>query len=248
LLASEEDNLNLKTATTIAAFSLLLIVAITAWGADVNVPCVDKSDLGSPLHSDGSAVLSQTISGNQVYLHYQDDWKTVNVSSKPVMAMVETISIRYPDGHLSDKTFEHESFFHPHVLAPGEAISLIPPNSGSGTEIVSAGNEETTEPACELTTRWAEYADGTSWGTASYATHLLQVRQDIWSALAHLNHIYQTQGADKFVQALLQPTHPEFVDGYIEHLRQVQKEQGTKSAIERLQSHLQVGEQRPTLK
>lgn len=240
--------MNLKTATVIVTFSLSLMVAITASGAEVNVQCVDKSAVGSPLHSDGSAVLTQTVSGNHAYHHYRDDWKTVNVSNKPVMAMVETISIRYSDGHLSGKTFEHESFFHPHVLAPGETISLIPPNSGSGTETVPAGNEEPSEPTCELTTRWVEYTDGTTWGTASYATHLLQVRGQIWSALAYLNHIYQTQGADKFVQALLQPTHPEFVDGYIEHLRQVQKEQGTQVAVERLQAHLQTAEQRPALK
>lgn len=240
--------MNLKSVIAAVYLSLMLVIAITAQAADIEVQCVDNSAVGSPLHSGGTAAIAQTMSGNHAYLQYQAAWTTTNVSNKPIMALVETISVRYPNGHLSAKTFEHESFFHPDALAPGETISLLPPNSGSQTEIVPAGNEEETNPTCALTTRWAEYTDGTTWGAASYATHLLEVRQEIWSALASLNYVYQTQGAAKFVQALLQPARQDFVDGYLEHLRQVQREQGTQTAIERLKAHLQMAEQRPALK
>lgn|SRR5579872_95570 len=237
--------MNLKdAASTLVVSGLLFVVSISAWGTNINVPCVDNSPAGSPLHSSGSTVLAQNEVGNQVSFQYHDDWTTTSVSTKPIMAIVETLSIRFPNGHLAGKTLAHEAFFHPHLVLPGETIRLIPPNDESPKEVMPIGNEQSAEPICAITTRWVQYVDGSTFGDQTYAAHLLQLRHQIWDALAYLNHVYLTQGADKFAAALMQPTHPAFVDGYLDHLRLVQKEEGTQVALERLRAHLQMAEER----
>jgi hypothetical protein len=92
-----------------------------------------------------------------------------------------------------------------------------------------------------------QFADGTTFGDNSYAGPLFENRTAILKALQQLHDVYLTEGLEKFIEQLQQPVKQPDVDGYLEHLRILQKKGRAARAVEALEEHLNVGQQRADL-
>jgi predicted exporter len=98
-----------------------------------------------------------------------------------------------------------------------------------------------------VTVRWVQFADGTTFGDNSYARPLFEDRTAILKALQQLHEVYLNEGLEKFIEQLQQPVKQPVVDGYLEHIRTLQKQGGAARAVEALETHLNVGQQRADL-
>ena len=88
---------------TLKVFSFGLLLCIPALAGEVMIPISDGSPIGSPLQNVGTVILSVRPSSGKTVLWCQDDWTIINTSSKPVMAFVETLQIKYPTGQIAQR-------------------------------------------------------------------------------------------------------------------------------------------------
>jgi len=84
-------------------------------------------------------------------------------------------------------------------------------------------------------------------GDEKYSVDLLRDRKETWAALAHLEDVYKSKGADAFLEELQKPADPEAADDYIQHIRNFQQQNGTEGAAQRLEMHLKMAEERAPL-
>jgi hypothetical protein len=181
------------------------------------------------------------VSNGFLYVSHQDDWKAQNTSQLPIVAMVETLTLHFPNGKVATLVNRYEAFFHPTLLQPSEEADLFVPFSG---EEVSRVEEQSFEPYCEAELLWVQFADGTTFGDGKYGADLLRERKETWAALSHLNAVYRSKGARAFLQELQKPIEPAMADGYIQHIRNFQQQHGTDAAALRLEMHLKMAGQR----
>jgi hypothetical protein len=57
-------------------------------------------------------------------------------------------------------------------------------------------------PSADVTVRWAQFADGTTFGDEKFASETLDLRKATYTTLAHLNHVYQAEEPARFLQEL----------------------------------------------
>ena len=225
--------------------TLIMVVYASAHAANFSDPIQDQSPSGSPVSSAGNIIISVKPLGNgKSVVSHSDEWKAKNVSDKPIVAMVATLSIRFTGGDELSVVHQYEAFFHPRLANPGDEINL---SADSQSERIMKA-DALDQPLCEVVLRWAQFADGTTFGDKQYAKDLLDARRDTWSALAHLNEVYESKGAAEFSKSLQQPVQASANgDGYIEHLRIFEKQHGTEGAVARLKEHLLMAEKRSML-
>jgi hypothetical protein len=231
----------------VALVGVLLVCLGIAAGEDAVLAIVDKSPAGSPLQNIGSVTFSETaVGGAGVAVSHRDDWTVKNVSQKPIVAIVETLLIRDDKAVNVGREARYDAFFHPTLAEPGQAIS---PFSQDFFEdhVISSKYTPLVSARCEVTVRWVQFADGTTFGDNSYASPLIENRTAILKALQQLHEVYLNEGPEKFIEQLQQPVKQPDVDGYLEHLRILQKKGGAARAVEALAEHLNVGQQRADL-
>jgi len=222
---------------------VLLGATMLAGDAAVRLPIADTSPLGSAVQNTGTVTVSEaTVSGERLY-SYTDNWTVRNVSRKAVVALVETMLLRFSNGQSLQRTLQWEGFFQPEVIEPGE--SLPQTTHDPAIEFHAGGkNGLSYKSTCEVVLRWVEFADGTTAGDPNYAEGLLRNRAATWKLLTALHDVYRTQGLEEFRQQLLSRVQPAEVDGFLEHLRRIHKEGGPEAAVSRLELHLKTAEQR----
>jgi hypothetical protein len=176
-------------------------------------------------------------------MSFQSDWNMKNLSSKPIVAVVETVLIQYSNGYNDSLTEEYDAFFHPQLLSPGGSFPMG--GSPSGTTVVEDKNSAVhNDPACEVAVQWVQFADGSTLGDVRQAAHLLATRKLIFEALGRLDDVYKSDGAEVFLSELLKPIGDPHADGYIEHLRQFEKVHTVVETYQRLDMHLQMAKER----
>lgn len=226
---------------TVKNIICVLILCLVALAAET-IPLVDKSDPGSPIENEGIVTLTEWTADGKAFMSMQSDWKSTNISQKPILALMETMRVQYANGHSESVTQEHDAFFHPRTVSPGEVLPMV--SGPAGTKVIDEKYSKPATPVCEVAVRWVQFADGTVFGDEKYAQHLLELRKGIWGVLAHLNEVYTTKGAEEFLKELNKGYPDPHVDGYIEHLRRFQNEHTTDETYQRVQEHLRMAEQR----
>src|SRR5215471_9768092 len=177
----------------------ILAVAIPVSASDLTTPIVDKSSSGSAVKNTGTVTVSSRIENGNVLVSHQDNWKAHNISTRPIVALVESLSVHFPGGHVITRLARYEAFFHPTLIGPSEEVDLWAPPSG---EQVNPSGMDSGEPYCEAKLLWAQFADGSTFGDEKYSVDLLRERKETWSALAHLDDVYKSRGADAFLEEL----------------------------------------------
>ena len=224
----------------LAIIAFLLCLGVAAVGADTVVSIIDSSSPGSPLSNVGTATLSDA----GMTMRHTEKWMARNISSKPILAAVETLRVHYANGSDAEAGVEDDTFFHPDSVMPGEDIEFA-----SGRPITDARpltTQDSRPASCEVIVRWVQFADGTSFGDPAYAEHLFGLRAVILKELKRLHAIYQRDGLAQFSAQLQQRTN-NAADGYVGHLRSLQSRQGPQAAIDALEMHLETAESRSGL-
>jgi hypothetical protein len=223
----------------------VLLTCVPMMAGTRTVPIVDNSPAGTPIVNSGSVTLTENNSRGIESMSRRDDWTAKNVSQKSIVVLVETLNIRYSNGHTVQRIAEYDAFFHPQIVNPGSAIDLS--YEPSDTHVADEKYSSLTQPSCEVEVRWVQFLDGTTLGDAKYAEHILESRRDIWSALSRLHKVFEQQGSDEFLKQLKEPNPSAMVDAYLEHLRNFQREHDTQGALGRLEEHLKMAETRSQL-
>lgn len=102
-------------------------------------------------------------------------------------------------------------------------------------------------PRSEVVVRWVQFSDGSTIGDSGYARELLASREVVLKNLRLLKEAYVNGGAEKFDERLKERIEPPVADAYIDHIRVVAQMHGTENAVETLEMHLDIGEQRSRL-
>lgn len=229
----------------VAVAAFLLCLCVAAIGEETVVPLVDSSAPGSPLANVGTAALSEAVAGEWIQMHHTEQWAARNVSSKPIVAVVESVIVHYANGANSSGFYEHETFFFPQMVMPGQEIQFtsVPPITTNKMPVALASSRPA---SAEVTAKWVQFADGTTFGDASYAANLLGTRALIMQQLKRLWDVYSVSGPDQFAVILRRRTDTA-ADGYLDHLRDVLNKQGTQAAVDALGTHVETGESRAAL-
>lgn len=223
---------------------LLLLLGSYALADDFPV-VMNEGSIGSPLQNRGTCELS--ASGRQLL---STPWTIINVSRKPIIAYVETLTVQYSDGRSEERTRNWESFFHPTVLNPGDEIPLPetrPQRILPDPETLPPDSLTSIQPACEAYARWVQFSDGTTFGDPKYAVELLKIREATLVALRHLEEVYKAQGLQRFDEELQIHIQPLAADAYVDHLRRFDKQHGAQATVRQLETHIKVAEERARL-
>jgi hypothetical protein len=215
-----------------------VVLSLPAYGWQTIVPITDASAPGSPVQNSGKISLIEEPSGSRsTVASAEEDWTVKNASTKPVVAIVESLAIEYPSGHKSGRKAQYELFFYPDLMKSGEELSF----SQNEPEIVRVGRLATgpVKPKCEVTALWIQYADGSTFGDKKYGESLLAGRRMTLEGLSHLRDVYTQKGPEQFereVQKKVQPVVGDsYLDVYLEQLRsyysQTNDVQGTYSKL-----------------
>jgi hypothetical protein len=177
-------------------------------------------------------------------MRHTEKWMARNISSKPILATVETLRVHYANGSEAEVGFEDDTFFHPVPVMPGEDIEFSSVHPIPDTRPLTT--QDSRSASCEVIVRWVQFADGTSFGDPAYAAHLFGLRSVILKELKRLHAVYQRDGLSQFSAQLQQRTNTA-ADGYVGHLRMVQSRQGPQAAVDALEMHLDTAESRSGL-
>lgn len=230
----------MKNVTT---FTSVLLLNLSASAANVSVPLAEKPLDGNPVHNTGTVVISEGASNGMLSMSFQTDWAIKNISSKTIVAVVETMLVQYSNGSSDSVTEEYDAFFHPQLLNPGDSFPMGSGGS-NGQKVIEDRHSGHSDPACEVAAQWVQFADGSTFGDVQQAKHLLASRKLIFEALGRLDDVYKSDGAEVFLSELLKPIADPHADGYIEHLRQFEKQHTVVETYQRLDMHLQMAKER----
>jgi hypothetical protein len=209
----------------------------------ITMPISDKSDAKSPISNVGTVMMSEEIKDGKTYDSKVYDLTAKNISDKEIVTFVERLFIGYPSGRGEAAMKEKDSFFGHTLVAPGETIDLSPKDPG-GQLVFEQMTSPPNKALCTVRVLYAQFADGTTFGNDEYGVHILQVRQDVWNMLGHLNAVYQKQGDQVFVEELQKPVQRNEVNSFLDMFRMVQKQKGTQSAVGLIQKVLNDAEKR----
>jgi hypothetical protein len=204
---------------------VLLCSAILALASEI--PIVDKPAAGSPLANSGTVVTDSSPEGStEGPPRYEDNWTVANVSNKPILALQQTLIVRYDDGSERVHEGSFEAFFSPTPLQPKASVTF---SAQKGSEVGHAGGPSSPATA-EVVVRWVQFADGTTFGDPAYAQELLAGRKALFEILANLSQVYLVQGPDAFEKQLQaeSSTNAE-VGGFLLNLRRLQASSGTRA-------------------
>jgi hypothetical protein len=226
--------------------SVLLLYLGIAAAQDKVLAIIDQSASGSPLENTGNVTLSETAMGEgRASVSHSDDWTVKNLSQKPIVAIVETLVVRDEVRETVRRTAQYDAFFQPDLVEPGHVISFSEPSTDNKHLLSkSSAYVPADSPVCEVTVRWVQFADGSTFGDSSYAKGILEFRAATMKVLQHLKEVYINEGQEKFSEQLQDQVNPPEADGFLQHIRNLQRKHGTQKAAETLEMHLNTGEQR----
>jgi hypothetical protein len=210
-----------------AACILLCLVLPGLAQTVVTVPLTDSSAPGSPLHVTGNITFTDQILGNSVVSSSKYALRATNVSGKGIVFML----VRFREGGTRGGGIDHiiqwDNFFWNEEIAPDETFVLDRSRGGFQTQCCINPLESGVEPVAELSVRYVEFADGSTWGGKSEAADILATRSLIVERLGELD---ATRDDHSFVRLLGQKLKSDEADGFFERVRLIQKSGGTAAA------------------
>ena len=216
----------------------------------VNVAFVDKSLPGSPIGVSGQVSLREAVVGNQVESSWIERVVVKNISRKPFLMFVVSLTLigRHNRGALRGPgdgptyVLSDDRFFAKTLIQPDESLVLRDTKPEEG-EVECCINplEKGSDPRAEFRVRFAQFADGSSFGDREEAKDELAVRATIVSGLRKLFQSYSERGEQGFLTEL-ERNSPWSATVPFADLRATYKETGVGAAIARAQQILSVAE------
>lgn len=192
-----------------------VVLSLPAYGGQTIVPMTDVSAPGSPVRNSGEINLIEEPSGSRsTVASSEEDWTVKNASTKPVVAIVESLAIEYPSGHKSGRKAQYELFFYRDLMKPGDEISF----SQDEPEVVRTGRLAAgpVKAKCEVKALWIQYADGSTFGDAKYGESLLAGRRLTLEGLSRLRDVYTQKGPEQFAREVEKKVQPVVGDSYLD--------------------------------
>jgi hypothetical protein len=236
-------------------FFMLLVVlflaqTLNAQPQSINVPLVDKTEVGSPFEVSGRVSLQETVAGNQVQWSWGQHVVAKNISGKPILLFVATLTQigRHPRGKYAGPgdgpTYElgDDRFFVKNAIKPGESLALRDTTPDTGQlECCINPLDESGQPQAEFRVRFVQFVDGSTFGDSSEAKDELAVRAMIFDGLRGLMKSYSEQGESGFL-ANMRRQQPWSASLPFADIRKSYDANGLKAAITRAQEILAIAE------
>jgi hypothetical protein len=127
-----------------------------------------------------------------------------NISSQPILAVVLSIRFALPRGGGGTHLVQHDYFFKPDLVSPGDVLSIVEP-LGDSRSVIPLRSHEMIEPYARARVLYAELADGTAFGDEEAGKKIVNLRGRSWELLRQLDQIYRRQGPGQLMRALRQP-------------------------------------------
>jgi hypothetical protein len=177
----------------------------------ITVPLIDKTGAASPFQVSGRLLLQEAVHGNQLEWSWGQKVAVKNVSGKPVLLFVATLTEigRHPKGQHTAPgdgptyLLEDDRFFSENLVRPGESLTLRDTEPGS-PDVACCINPlaENSDPTAEYYLRFAQFADGSTFGDPAEARDALAMRETILRGLRDLTQSYAELGEQGFAAKL----------------------------------------------
>jgi len=224
-----------------ALILFLLAVTTCSIAQVVTVSIDDGSDPGNPLNNKGSYSIYRKVDGTILTTSEWYNLTVRNASSKAIVAFREKLDVR---GGYTTYEINSDMLFGPKLLEPGAKLDYsTQPNSVSHQ--TSPPGAQFPTPTAEVTNRWVQFDDGTTFGDADYGKQLLDARRAALQVFNQLNQSYLNGGAEAFVRQLQQASIQ--ANPYGRSLHDIQQQMGTDKAIEVLNMYLSAVESHKNL-
>lgn len=226
------------------------ILALCVYANSQTLPLTDTTGPSNPISNIGSGTFEHAGP-----LSYRAEWVARNVSNKDIVALIESVSVQYPNDERGNALSEYESFFNPGLMSPGDTVTLqqhqdlhrvVPARD----DMAGLGKPESQRvmPKFEVKTLWVQFADGTKFGDARYAQKLLADRKATFTAMEHLRDLYKNQSSASFLSELQNPTAPQEAGLYRMYVQQLRayysQTQDLGGTLRKLEEYLKTAESR----
>jgi len=202
---------------------MILAIAVlltTSFPLQTEINVTDASSRGCPLSLLGT--ITTIDSGPEVPFRYS--WKIAasvrNSSTKDILLAVIKIQIDDPGKLRNDYTRDNDYFFMSDVFRSNTTQSIDQPLMRFGTSAKFQVRKIT--PTAIARVSFIQFSDGSTWGRNSEGREILKERQLTLNKLLDLDRVFRTEGPDKFVVKLMEPTRLTL----IEDLQRLYKEKG----------------------
>jgi hypothetical protein len=231
----------------------LMSAALAAWWvvgplwaqSQTAIPVEDQSAPGSPLSISGTASFWEAVDGDTLTYSIGENITAENVSTQPILAVVVSVRLLLPRGERQGSTTQFDYFFRPDLIAPGQTLPIFLPLGDARIVVPHRGGRTTMEHHAEARVLYAQFQDGSVFGSENDGEPMLNLRKKAWETLRRLDRIYTTQGPEEFLEALRQPVEPhDDVHIIVKRLLATAKQSGPASAEEKVQAMLTLGTRR----
>jgi len=236
------------SAAVAAILYLLLFVLCLSWAAQTTVvDVVDKSTVKCAVRMSGTIEVTESEVQGENHTSFASHVLATNLSNVPIVAMVTFTNIGNSRGPLVGANHLLDAFFkHDLEIAPGQTWTLKHDDNGKFITPFPAGAGKVA-PAASSQVIFVQFADGTTCGDAhdGRVESLMDTRADLLLALKKWNDAAKV-GEDKFLKALDEKATDRTgnAEGILNSIRDMQKEEGTAAAIERIRTMLDVAASR----
>jgi len=177
----------------------------------ITIPLIDKTGAASPFEAGGRFLLEEATHGNQLEWSWGEKVAIKNISSKPVLLFIATITEigRYPKGQHAAPgdgptyVIEDDRFFSENLIRPGESLTIRDAKPGT-TRVACCIDPlaQRSDPIGQYYLGFVQFADGSTFGDPAEARDALALRETILRGLRELNQAYAEQGEQGFAAML----------------------------------------------
>ena len=236
------------SAAVAAILCLLLFVPCLSCAAQTTVvDVVDKSTVNCAVGMSGTIEFTESEVQGENHTSFASRVLATNLSKVPMVAMVTYTTIGNSMGQLVGANHLLDAFFkHDLEIGPGQTLTHKHDDNGKFITPIPKGAVKVA-PAASSQVIFVQFADGTTCGDAhdGRVESLMDTRADLLLALKKWNDAAKI-GEDKFLKALDEKATDRTgnAEGILNGIRDMQKEEGTAAAIERIRSMLYVAASR----
>ena len=236
------------SAAVAAILCLLLFVPCLSCAAQTTVvDVVDKSTVNCAVDMSGTIEFTESEVQGENHTSFASHVSATNFSKVPIVAMVTYTTIGNSMGSLVGENHLLDAFFkHDLEIAPGQTSTYKHDDNGKFITPVPKGAVKVA-PAASSQVIFVQFADSTTCGDAhdGRVESLMDTRADLLLAVKKWNDAAKI-GEDKFLKALDEKATDRTgnAEGILNGIRDMQKEEGTAAAIERIRSMLYVAASR----
>jgi hypothetical protein len=220
------------------------LMAVCGWSQSPQiVDVVDKSEFQDVVQYVGHVSFSERFVGNQLISSCVSEISARNVSSKPIVLYIGSLTEEGPHGGCNmRRVFQYDNVFSAPV-EPQDAfeVALSPSAAERYASCCHNPLESPEDPKAELRTLYIEFADGSTVGDKRMAKDVLRRREAILTGLRQLDSAYKAGGQTAFA-ALLNTEFAGDANWFFDSIRAMAKSSGYEAAFEQARKYLAAAE------